>query len=303
MSNGSLGSYYISLGMKSDYDAFNRGKKAVEGVSNSVSRLLGTVRNASVIVATGLGTMMNVTGGLAAKDLMLAESMSMSTKSLKAWQSVARMSHTNVDALIGSIAALDSKIWRLTKDGKPDPQLLESWQKLRSAAGKTNAEFNKIDDQQFFRMSAEDRAKTIIRMGQEIKDKTDAAMYVGDLLGAAGKDLTTYLHMTGKDFDTMFADGMSRVFETEEGMKAGMELQETFGKTVETLKSVASETANQLGGGLVPIFESVNKYFADHGKEITERITGFSNDIQKIATTLAPLWGPPLELLSICCSI
>ena len=38
-------------------------------------------------------------------------------------------------------------------------------------------------------MSADERAKTIIRMGQEIKDKSDAAMYVGDLLGAAGRTL------------------------------------------------------------------------------------------------------------------
>ncbi len=132
---------------------------------------------------------MNATGGLAAKDLMLADSMSMSTKSLKAWQSVARMSHTDAAALTGSIAALDSRIWRLTKDGKPDNQLLESWEKLRRAAGETNAEFKKISGEQFFNMSADERAKTIIRMGQEIKDKSDAAMYVGDLLGAAGRTL------------------------------------------------------------------------------------------------------------------
>ena len=41
MSN-SLGSYYVSLGMKADHDAFNKGKQAVEGITNSVSRLVGT---------------------------------------------------------------------------------------------------------------------------------------------------------------------------------------------------------------------------------------------------------------------
>jgi len=80
MSNNTLGSYYVSLGMKADHDSFDKAKRAIGGVTNNVTRLIGAVRNASVIVATGLGTIANATGSLAAKDLMLAESMDMSSK-------------------------------------------------------------------------------------------------------------------------------------------------------------------------------------------------------------------------------
>ena len=295
MSNNTLGSYYVSLGMKADHDSFDKAKRAIGGVTNNVTRLIGAVRNASVIVATGLGTIANATGSLAAKDLMLAESMDMSSKSLKAWQSVARVAHTDAGAFVGKIAELNTRIWKLTKDGVADDALLESWEKLRHAAGETNAEFLKIDDKQFLNMSADDRAKTILRMGQAIKDKTDAAMYVGNLLGSAGKDITTYLHMTGKNVDMLFNDGMSRVFETEAGMQAGMRYQEAMTKTVESFKSISAESFNQLGGGLVPIFDELNSYLKDHGSEITQRITGFSNDIKTIAEVLAPIVGTSIK--------
>lgn len=56
MSN-SLGSYYVSLGMQADHDSFNKAKQSSDNVSNSIARLVGTVRNSSAIIAAGLGAM------------------------------------------------------------------------------------------------------------------------------------------------------------------------------------------------------------------------------------------------------
>ena len=295
MSNNTLGSYYVSLGMKADHDSFDKAKRAIGGVTNNVTRLIGAVRNASVIVATGLGTIANATGSLAAKDLMLAESMNMSSKSLKAWQSVARVAHTDAGAFVGKIAELNTRIWKLTKDGVADDALLESWEKLRHAAGETNAEFLKIDDKQFLNMSADDRAKTILRMGQAIKDKTDAAMYVGNLLGSAGKDITTYLHMTGKNVDSLFSDGMSRVFETEESMKKSMEMQTSMIKTLESLRSISNVVGGEVSGAITPFIDEFNDWLVTHGDEITDKITKLGKGIKTVADSLKPIVGDTLK--------
>lgn len=294
MSN-SLGSYYVSLGMKADYDAFSKCKHAVEGIANSVSRLVGTVRNASVIVATGLGTIATASGGVASQTLLAADTLGISAKALKEWQIAAKIARVDVNGFIGAMGKLDTAMVQIGANGNMDNKIIMAFGKIKQELRDTNKEFKDISEEQFIKADPEQRVKDVFNLATKIEDQKKAALWVGEILGEQGKSFYQYLKHTGKSINDVLAEGAARVFETEESMEKAMKYNESMIKLSETTKSLIGVLGNEVGGGLTPLLSELDKYLLEHGDEITKRLTGFANNMKTIAEALAPIIGPTIS--------
>ena len=294
MSN-SLGSYYVSLGMKADYDAFNKCKHAVEGIANSVSRLVGTVRNASVIVATGLGTIATASGGVASQTLLAADILGISAKALKEWQIAAKIARVDVNGFIGAMGKLDTAMVQIGANGNMDDKIIMAFGKIKQELRNTHKEFEDISEEEFIHADPEKRVKDVFNLATKIDDQKKAALWVGEILGEQGKSFYQYLKHTGKSIDDVLAEGAARVFETEESMEKAMKYNESMIKLSETTKSLLGVLGNEVGGGLTPLLSELDKYLLEHGDEITKRLTGFADNMKTIAEALAPIVGTTIS--------
>lgn len=294
MSN-SLGSYYVSLGMKADYDAFNKCKHAVEGIANSVSRLVGTVRNASVIVATGLGTIATASGGVASQTLLAADTLGISAKALKEWQIAAKIARVDVNGFIGAMGNLDTAMVQIGANSKMDNNIIMAFGKIKQELRNTHKEFEDISEEEFIHADPEKRVKDIFNLATQIDDQKKAALWVGEILGEQGKSFYQYLKHTGKSINDVLAEGAARVFETEESMEKAMKYNESMIKLSETTKSLLGVLGNEVGGGLTPLLSELDKYLLEHGDEITKRLTGFADNMKTIAEALAPIVGTTIS--------
>lgn len=294
MSN-SLGSYYVSLGMKADYDAFSKCKHAVEGIANSVSRLVGTVRNASVIVATGLGTIATASGGVASQTLLAADTLGISAKALKEWQIAAKIARVDVNGFIGAMGKLDTAMVQIGANGNMDNKIIMAFGKIKQELRNTNKEFEDISEKEFIKADPEKRVKDVFNLATKIEDQKKAALWVGEILGEQGKSFYQYLKHTGKSIDDVLAEGAARVFETEESMEKAMKYNESMIKLSETTKSLLGVLGNEVGGGLTPLLSELDKYLLEHGDEITKRLTGFADNMKTIAEALAPIVGTTIS--------
>ena len=294
MSN-SLGSYYVSLGMKADYDAFSKCKHAVEGIANSVSRLVGTVRNASVIVATGLGTIATASGGVASQTLLAADTLGISAKALKEWQIAAKIARVDVNGFIGAMGKLDTAMVQIGANGNMDDKIIMAFGKIKQELRNTHKEFEDISEEEFIKADPEKRVKDIFNLVTQIEDQKKAALWVGEILGEQGKSFYQYLKHTGKSINDVLAEGAARVFETEESMEKAMKYNESMIKLSETTKSLLGVLGNEVGGGLTPLLSELDKYLLEHGDEITKRLTGFADNMKTIAEALAPIVGTTIS--------
>lgn len=295
MSANSIGGFYVDLGLKADRDSFSKGKHSVEALTNSLSRLIGTVRNASAIVGAGIGTLTVASGKFESQQLLTAQALGINIKELNKWRVTATIANTDANGLINGIGALDVSITRMLKQGKSIEDIATNFSRLRHEAAKTNTEFDNISNQDFVNMAADQRALVIFRMAQALTDKKEAALYVRDMLGESGAQLFHYLTVSKQSIDDLLTKSGRLSFVDEESAQKALGFSTEFKTSLETLKSLSSLFGSELGGGLTPILERMNKYLSDHGPEIAQKITGIAGSITKITEALAPIVGGAIE--------
>ena len=294
MSN-SLGSYYVSLGMKADYDAFSKCKHAVEGIANSVSRLVGTVRNASVIVATGLGTIATASGGVASQTLLAADTLGISAKALKEWQIAAKIARVDVNGFIGAMGKLDTAMVQIGANSQMDNNIIMAFGKIKQELRNTHKEFEDISEEQFIKADPEQRVKDIFNLATQIDDQKKAALWVSEILGEQGKSFYQYLKHTGKSINDVLAEGAARVFETEESMEKAMKYNESMIKFSETTKSLINVLGDEVGGVLTPFLNELDGWLVAHGDTVTAKIQKLAKGIDTVTTALKPIVGNTLK--------
>ena len=281
--------------MNTDHDAFNKGKNAINGISNSVSHLIGNIRNASLIVATGLGTIAVASGSLASKTLLTAEMIGVSAESLKTWGAAARIARVSSDGLINAMGNLDTEIVKMGAKGDMNSKVFMAFGQMQQELKNTHKEFKEISADDFIKASAENRAKMIFNLATKIDDQKKALIWVGELLGQQGQGFYNYLKLSGMSVDDLLSDSASRVFETEESMKKSMEMQTSMIKTLESLRSISNVVGGEVSGAITPFIDEFNDWLVTHGDEITEKITKLGEGIKTVADSLKPIVGDTLK--------
>ena len=80
MPKNDIGGFFVSLGLNIDKDSFETGNRLIDGVGNSFNKLIGSARNAAVVLA---GTAI-ATGAVESQAGKLASEIGISTDELGA---------------------------------------------------------------------------------------------------------------------------------------------------------------------------------------------------------------------------
>lgn len=256
MATSSIGDFFVSLGLKTDKDAFDKGVKSIDNISNSLDRLVSGVKNAAPVIAAALA------GSFETAELKTAQAIGISTEALDSWKVAAGMAGTNADALTSSMASLESKMQGL-KLGQVDQGLA------------TNLAYLGIGYQQFADMNATQRMSSVFSAAQAMKDQGKAALLVSNILGSAGQDYYQYLQLSGKSLSSQLEMGRSMTFTTSESKRHAMEFNSELQAVIGAGKSIGMLFGSEVGAALTPTVRKIREWIGANNELIATGITGF----------------------------
>ena len=298
MSN-SLGSYYVSLGMQADHDSFNKAKQSSDNVSNSIARLVGTVRNSSAIIAAGLGALSVGAASTAAKNIEAASAMGISAKALKDWGTVARLAGKDVKGFQNEMAGLSEK-FTMEKNGHGDAigSVYTHFGQLLQRAKETTSEFNGMSTEVWRKMDTGEQTRLVFRMAQAVKDQQSAAMHIQNILGSTGASLYTYMKTSGKSIDGMLKEARKISFYDEEKAQKAAGFSDELSRTGAAGKNIAEALGVSIGAELTPVLGRLNDFLYNNKDTIKKTLDTIADKVGKIADFVLRLGGGVVETAS-----
>lgn len=278
----SLGDFFLKLGIQTDKESVETANKNIDSVSNSLNRLMGTMRNAAAVAAI----MKGIQGSAA--DSSLAYSMKIGTEALNNWRTAVKLSGQDASAFISKVADLDTKFRKLSIDGTFDKNLAEK-------LGLLKLNYGEMAD-----MTADERTRVIYEAAQvkyqeagTQKEKDQVAVIVGDILGGAGRGLFEYMVQSGKSIEYLLSRSKGAIFTPDDDGKATQDFREEFQLIKSSIESLGKLFGNEISKSITPYIKDLNKWIADNREQIKTTI----EDVTASITTLANGIKPVFELL------
>ena len=278
MPKNDIGGFFVSLGLGIDKNSFETGNRYIDGVTNALNKLIGTARNAAVVL-TGTAVASGVIESSAYKTSV---ALGVTTEALDLWKASAKIAGVDANGLIGSMGQLANVMNHMKIDGSG----LEQFSKKLGELGIVT---DKVDIAKMLEMSPDELMKEIIFKAQEAvkngNNITQVATIVGDILGDSGENFFIELDRQGKTIDEFLAGTKKTVFtDSTSNAKAA-----DFAVEIKTLKTTTESISKKLGsevaGGLTPIVNSINGWIQNNGKTITDAIENIAGLVETIANS------------------
>jgi hypothetical protein len=278
MPKNDIGGFFVSLGLGIDKNSFETGNRYIDGVTNALNKLIGTARNAAVVL-TGTAVASGVIESSAYKTSV---ALGVTTEALDLWKASAKIAGVDANGLIGSMGQLANVMNHMKIDGSG----LEQFSKKLGELGIVT---DKVDIAKMLEMSPDELMKEIISKAQEAvkngNSLTQVATIIGDILGDSGENFFIELDRQGKTIDEFLAGTKKTVFtDSTSNAKAA-----DFAVEINTLKTTAESISKKLGsevaGGLTPIVNSINSWIQNNGKTITDAIENIAGLVETIANS------------------
>lgn len=269
MPRNDIGGFFVSLGLQPDKNSFETGNKLIDAVSTSLNKLIGTARNAAVVLA---GTAV-ASGAVESANYKTATAIGISTEKLDVWKASAKIAGVNADGLVGSMGKLANVMNHMTIDGSG----LEAYAKQLGELGMGFDELEGLDPA--------DAYQKIIATAQSKLDGTNMTRIttiVGDILGSEGQNLFIELTRQGKTIGEFLTGAQKTVFtDSLSNQKA-----QNFNVEINTLKtsieSIGKLLGSEVGGVMTPYIKSLNDWIQQNGPTIKDAISKIAEAIAKI---------------------
>ena len=293
MPKNDIGGFFVSLGLNIDKGSFDTGNKLIDNVDNSFNKLIGSARNAAVVLA---GTAV-ATGAVETAAYKQATAIGISTEALDLWKASAKIAGVDANGLIGAMSQMANVMNHMTIDGSG----LEAFSKQ---LGELGIIADEVDIAQLLNLSPDELMEEIIRKAQDAsakakKDIADAKKaltanpedkeaqqklthaqkenqrvitIVGDILGDAGQNFFIALEQQGKTIGEFLAGAIKTVFTTEEDNQNGMNFAVEVNTLKTELESIGKLTGDSIAGVLTPYVQDVNKLIQDNSDTIKSTV-------------------------------
>jgi len=271
MAKNDIGGFFVSLGLNPDKNSFETGNKLIDGVANSFNKLIGTARNAAVVLAsTALAS-----GAMASQELHTSQIIGTTTEKLNLWRAAAKIAGADANGLVGAISKLGNVMNHLTIDGSG----LEAYSEQ---LGKLQIGFNELEG-----MDPADAMKTIIERAQAQLDGTDETKLrittiVGDILGDAGQQLFVDLNRQGISIGNFLAGVGRTQFETEQDKKDAAAFVTETRYIKEQVTSLTKLFGDNIARELTPYVKELKDWLLEHGPDIAEFLRVLSSNVGKL---------------------
>ena len=276
MPRNDIGGFFVSLGLNIDKNSFETGNRLIDGVGNSFNKLIGSARNAAVVLA---GTAI-ATGAVESQVGKLAEQIGVSTETLELWKATAKIAGVDANGLVNSMNKVANVLQRMQIDGSG----LGDFAKKLGELGIVTAD---IDIEKLLNLSPDELMKEVYQYAHEAlaggADKTQVQQILKDILGTEGMQLFIDIERRGMTIDQALGEAGNRVYTNSETNANA----QVFMTEVRLLKQ-ASENMSQLLGSevadqLTGYVKSINDWIDEHGDEIAQGIKTVSEGVGKLA--------------------
>lgn len=289
MAGNDIGHFLVRLGLQPDKNSFETGNKLIDTVSTSLNKLIGTARNAAVVLA---GTAV-ASGAVESANYKTATAIGISTEKLDVWKASAKIAGVNADGLVGSMGKLANVMNHMTIDGSG----LEAYAKQ---LGELGMGFDELEG-----MDPADAYAKILEVAQSKLDGTNMTRIttiVGDILGSEGQNLFIELTRQGKTIGEFLAGAQKTVFTDSASNQKAADFAVEVGTLKTTLESIGKLLGSEAGGAMTPYLQSINSWIQKNGDSIKKAIDNISSVIDKILGVISPymsnIGGMVLGLLS-----
>lgn len=303
MPKNDIGGFFVSLGLNIDRDSFETGNKLIDGVGNSFNKLIGSARNAAVVLA---GTAV-ATGSVESAAYKMSEKLNISTESLDLWKATAKIAGVDANSLISAMGRMANVLDHMKVDGT-------GLQEFTKQLGKLGIVTDDIDIEKMLNMAPDELMTEILRKAQEAsaKAKKDIAeakkalelnpndteaqtklteaqdvqrqvlTIVRDNLGDEGQGLFIELERQGKTIDELHSLAKQTIF-TDRTTNADAN---NFMEQVRVTKTLSENITKLLGSdiakGLTPALTELNTWLLGHGDDIKNAMSSLAGAIEKI---------------------
>lgn len=275
MPRNDIGGFFVSLGMNIDKNSFETGNRLIDNVGNSFNKLIGSARNAAVVLA---GTAI-ATGAVESQSGKLAAEIGISTEALELWKATAKIAGVDANGLVGAMNNVATVLQRMRIDGSG----LEDFAKKLGELGIVTAD---LDIEKLLNLSPEELMKEVYKYAHEAlkggADKTQVQQIVKDILGKEGMQLFIDIERRGMTIDQALGEADKRVYtdsQTNANAQDFMTEVRLLKQASESMsKLLGSEVADQLTGYV----KSINDWIDEHGDEIADFIGVLSENVGKL---------------------
>ena len=281
MPKNDIGGFFVSLGLALDKASFETGNRYIDGVTNGLNKLIGTARNAAVVL-TGTAVASGVIESSAYKTSV---ALGVTTEALDLWKASAKIAGVDANGLIGSMGQLANVMNHMKIDGSG----LEQFSKKLGELGIVT---DKVDIAKMLEMSPDELMKEIISKAQEAvkngNNLTQVSTIVGDILGESGMNFFIELQRQGKTIDEFLAGAQKTIY-TDSGTNAKAA---DFAVEINTLKTTSENLTkllgSEVGGELTKYVKGINGWIEDNGTDIKTAIQIIAKLTGIIASKVAP---------------
>lgn len=273
MPKNDIGGFFVSLGLNIDKNSFETGNRLIDNVGNSFNKLIGSARNAAVVLA---GTAI-ATGAVESQAGKLAEEIGISTEALELWKATAKVAGSDITQSLSKVANV---LQRIRIDGSG----LEEFTKSLGELGIVSDE--KIDIEKLLSLSPDELIKEVLDISHRAlangAQKTQVQQIVKDIIGEEGEKLFIDLERRGTTIGKELERTAGRTYTTNETN----ENAQNFITEVKLLKQASENMTKLLGSEvakqLTDYVKDINVWIDEHGDEIASGIKTVSEGVGKL---------------------
>ena len=279
MAKNDIGGFFVSLGLNPDKNSFETGNKLIDGVTTGLNKLIGTARNAAVVL-TGTAV---ASGVMATQTSHTADLIGTSAEKLNVWRAAAKIAGADANGLVGSISKLSNVMNHMTIDGSG----LEAYAKQLGYLG--------LSIQDLMAMDPADAMEKILATAQGKLDGTNetkvrTTTIVQDLLGDAGAQLFVELARSNQSIADFLSGAEATQYQTNEGINNAADFNAEVKKLVETGKSISLSIGDNIAGALVGPARTLNQWLTDHKTDISNGIEKIGAATEKLVSKIGDWW-------------
>lgn len=287
-----LGGIFYKLGLDPDKNSFETGIKLIDNVGNSLNKLIGTARNASVAL---LGISI-ATGQVENASFKTATKLGMTTEALDKWKAAAKIAGVNADGLVSSMGELSYTLNNIR---------LEGIDKYANSLADLQMGVKELQDANGDWLGTEEAYIRIIEHAQKLYNDTDDPQKRLQIINALQKTIGS----TGADFfiditahqgksirDFLIGAGQT-VFTTPKSNKDAADFATEFNTLKTTVESISKLFGSEVAQKLTPAVKDINQFIQDNKTDIINGIntiaTGIGSAVQGIGIIVTKLmnWG------------
>ena len=271
MPKNDIGGFFVSLGLNIDKNSWETGNRIVDGMGNSFNKLIGTARNAAVVLA---GTAV-ATGTIESAAYKTSVALGVTTEKLNLWKASAKIAGVSADGIVSALTQIANVQNRL----KWDDSGIEAFSKK---LGKLKISYEEIKD-----LSSDKALEYILTKAQSLEGgdmtHTEIATAVGDIVGKGGSDFYIELQRQGKSVPEFLAGAQRTQLTTAQDNQNGQNFINEVNTLKVELQSMSTLLGDSLGAEFTEYVKNLNSFIQEHGPNIADGIHTLAQNVGKIA--------------------